>query len=88
MNEAQKRLIESYRRIDPELLELGTYRGRPVIYTYLTSFYQEGNRHVVVVQKNGDPGDMPLNWEGLHLSPDRPDASRIIREYLDRMSKR
>lgn len=64
MNRRQVNLLSAYRAIDPAMKELGTHRGRPVIWTFTDSGRMRGpRRHVVVLQANGDPGDLPATWE-------------------------
>lgn len=66
MNKSQKSLYKGYKSMDPDLTFLGHHRSRPVIYTYLNppGPTRSDQQHVVILLKNGQPGDLPSEtWE-------------------------
>lgn len=64
MNRRQKSLFEGYKEIDPSCSVIGTWRGNPVIYTRTSMWRDVRNmQHVIILLKNGEPGDLPRNWQ-------------------------
>lgn len=65
VNRAQVRLITGYNMIDPGCELLGYHYGRPVVWSFLSRYrdVKYERRHVIVIQRNGDPGAPPANWQ-------------------------
>jgi len=64
LNARQKRLMEGYKNIDPSCTIIGTWRGNPVVYTRTSMWRDTRNmQHVIILRANGEPGDLPRNWE-------------------------
>lgn len=72
INAHQRQAIIHHNVVDPGCELLGYHRGRPVIWTYIVRPNGRGSesappdllkRHVVVLQRNGLPGDLSENWE-------------------------
>jgi len=65
INDRQRALIRHYALVDDGVQLLGYHRRRPVLYTYTDppGQFRGEHRHVVVIQRNGEPGDLPIEIE-------------------------
>ena len=78
VNRQQKHLIDAYNDIDAGNELLGYHHGRPVVWTFTTRRdhgYPHARRHVVIIQRNGLPGDLPEHtWQERFTFLDRASA--------------
>lgn len=84
INANQRHLLIHYNVVDPGCELLGYHSGRPVVWTYFVrpSIHStQARRHVIIVQRNGLPGDLPSNWEDNwhHLDHGSSHASLITK---------